>query len=162
MEGEKEIKFTDALHKLNDKDVRSLIIGRRAVILYGGPVLTADYDLWINPDDRQTALEIFQDMGCELSHPPDTKKPIVTGFSGIKKFDLFFHRGIKNIKGITIEFDKCFENSELIEDPAEGIAFRVPSIDDLINMKQIREHNIKDEQDIEYLLKAKKIRKQKK
>mgnify|MGYP001175480872 CR=1 FL=1 len=37
--------------------------------------------------------------------------------------------------------------------------FRVPSIDDLIRLKQIREPNSKDAQDIEYLLKAKQSRK---
>jgi len=39
----------------------------------------------------------------------------------------------------------------------EGLFFRIPSIDDLIRLKKIRKPNVKDEQDIEYLLKAKHL-----
>jgi hypothetical protein len=35
--------------------------------------------------------------------------------------------------------------------------FKIPSIDNLIRLKQIRKPNVKDEQDIEYLLKAKQL-----
>ena len=31
--------------------VRALLIGRRALIALGIPVLTSDYDLWVHPDD---------------------------------------------------------------------------------------------------------------
>jgi hypothetical protein len=31
--------------------VRALLIGRRALVALGIPVLTADYDLWIHIDD---------------------------------------------------------------------------------------------------------------
>jgi len=62
--------------------IRYLIVGRRAVILYGGPVLTADTDLWIHPEDKERVLSLLVDeLGFELSDPHDTKKPIVGGFS---------------------------------------------------------------------------------
>lgn len=32
---------------------RALLIGRRAVIAWGVPVITADYDLWIPSDDAE-------------------------------------------------------------------------------------------------------------
>jgi hypothetical protein len=158
MEPEKEISFFKLIRELNRRKIRYLIIGRRAVILYGGPVLTADTDLWIHPEDKKTALSLLADkLGLEISQPPDTKRPIVSGFSGVKKFDLFFQRSIKNIENEMIEFEDCYKNSILKEDPKEDISFRIPSIDDLIRLKKIREPNIKDEQDIEYLLKAKHL-----
>jgi len=68
--------------------IRYLIIGRRAIILYGGPVLTADYDFWIHPADKKKTLSLLSDeLGFELSDAPNTKKPIVSGFPGMKKFD---------------------------------------------------------------------------
>jgi len=158
MEPEKEVSFFKLIRQLNRRKIRYLIIGRRAVILYGGPVLTTDTDLWIHPEDKKTVLSLLLDeLGLEISHPPDTKKPIVSGFSGLKKFDLFFQRGIKNIENEMIEFEDCYKNSILKEDPKEDISFRIPSIDDLIRLKKIREPNIKDEQDIEYLLEAKHL-----
>lgn len=159
MEGEKEINFIDAIRMLNGGNVRLLIIGRRAVILYGAPLMTADYDLWIDPADRERALSILEDAGIELSRPRDSQSPFITGFSGMRKFDLFFHRSISNTKGELIEFDSCHARSELIDDPDKQVSFRVPSIPDLIKMKQIRESNVKDEQDIEFLLKAEEMRK---
>jgi hypothetical protein len=42
-------------------------------------------------------------------------------------------------------------------EPKEDVSFRIPSIDDLIRLKKIRNPNVKDGQDIEYLLKAKRL-----
>ncbi len=81
----------------------------------------------------------------------------MSGFSGMKKYDLFFQKSIRNIEGDTINFEDCYKNSILKKDPKEDIKFRVPSVDDLIRLKRIRKPNIKDEQDIEYLLKAKRF-----
>jgi hypothetical protein len=158
MEPEKEVSLFKLIRELNRRKIRYLIIGRRAVILYGSPVLTADTDLWIHPEDKKTVLSLLYDeLGMEISHPPDTKKPIVSGFSGLKKFDLFFQKGIKNIENEKIEFDDCYKNSILKKDPKGDVSFRIPSIDDLIRLKRIRKPNVKDEQDIEYLLKAKRL-----
>jgi len=158
MEPEKEIKFPDLIRKFNQENIRYLIIGRRAIVLYGGPVLTGDYDLWIHPEDKKITLSFLLDeLDFELSHPPHTKRPIVTAFAGMKKYDLFFHRGIRNIENETIEFEVCYRNSVLKEDPEENVSFRIPSIDDLIRLKKIRQPNVKDEQDIEYLLRAKNL-----
>ena len=163
MKAENEVSFFDLIRKFNDQRIRYLIIGRRAIILYGGPVLTGDYDLWIDPIDKKRTLALLEDkLDFELSSPADTRRPIVTAFSGMRRYDLFFHRSVRNIERETIEFEKCFERSTLFESAAEGVSFRVPSIDDLIRLKKIRPANAKDEQDIEYLLKAKQLIKRKK
>jgi hypothetical protein len=158
VEPEKEISLFDLVREFNRQHIRYLIIGRRAVILYGGPVLTADNDLWIHPSDKQkTLFLLLEKFGFELSHPPDTKSPIVTGFSGMRKYDLFFQKSVRNVEKETIEFEQCYENSIIKEDAEESLFFRIPSIDDLIRLKKIRKTNVKDEQDIEYLLKAKRL-----
>jgi hypothetical protein len=158
MKQEKELKFFDLIRTFNHQKIRYLIIGRRAVILYGGPVLTADTDLWVHPEDKKRVLSLLLDkLGLEISHSPNTKKPIVSGFSGLKKFDFFFQKSVRNIEGETIEFEDCYQNSIIRKDPTENVNFRIPFIDDLIRLKKIRKPNVKDEQDIEYLLKAKSL-----
>src|ERR671913_296003 len=42
-----EVAFFGAIH---ESGVRALLIGRRALVLLGLPVLTADYDFWIAVD----------------------------------------------------------------------------------------------------------------
>jgi hypothetical protein len=154
MEAEKEVDLLRLIHVLERHRVRYLIIGRRAVILYGAPVLTGDHDLWFHPSDKKKTLALLADLGFELSHPPETRRPIVTGFSGMKKYDLFFHRRVTSFENEAIDFETCYERSTLLEDRAAGVRFRIPSIDDLIRLKKVREPNAKDQQDIEYLLKA--------
>jgi len=161
MEQDKEVGFLDLIGALNRLEIRHLIIGRRAVILYGAPVLTADHDLWVHPEDKKkTLLLLDRDLSFELSHPPQTRRLIVTAYSGMKKYDLFFHKRIKNSEDAVLDFETCYGNSTLIED--EEMFFRVPSIHHLIQLKKIREPNVKDEQDIAYLLKAKQLLKAKK
>ncbi|MBM4322945.1 MAG: hypothetical protein FJ115_05220 [Deltaproteobacteria bacterium] len=158
MKLEKEVNLLELVRVLNRHKIRYLIIGRRAVILYGGPVLTADHDIWFHSEDKKKALSLLAEkLDFELSQLPDTKGPIVTGFSGTKKYDLFFQRSVKNIENETIEFERCYGNSILKKDVKEKTSFRVPSIDDLVRLKKIRKPNAKDQQDIEYLLKAKRL-----
>jgi hypothetical protein len=157
MEAEKEISFFEIIQSFNSLNIQYLIIGRRAVILYGAPVMTADYDFWINSNDKEKSLTLLQNLGCELSKDIRTRSPIVFAYSGTKKYDLFFHKSITNTEGQIITFDRCYINSDIIESKKDKIYFRVPSIDDLIKLKKIRSYNAKDEQDIEFLLQAKKI-----
>ena len=157
MEPELDLDFFDIIKDFNRLGIKYLIIGRRAVVLYGAPVLTADYDFWIDSADRTKVLSYFIKKDCTLSEPEDSLKPIVQAYAGPRKIDLFFHSKIKNVVGDLVEFDSCYQNATIKEDPEQGIFFRIPSIDDLIRTKKIRKENIKDLQDIEYLLKAKEI-----
>jgi hypothetical protein len=75
----------------------------------------------------------------------------------MRKYDLFFQKSVRNVENETIEFEECYKNSIIKEDAEESLFFRIPSIDDLIRLKKIRKTNVKDEQDIEYLLKAKRL-----
>jgi len=157
MKPEKGISFFSLTRKLTRENIRYLVIGRRAVILYGGPVLTGDHDFWIHPDDRIKTLSLLEELGFELSHSRYTRKPIVTGFSGMKKYDFFFQKSVRNTEDETVEFEACYGNSVFKEDRKGGIRFRIPSIEDLIRLKKVRRPNVKDEQDIEYLLRAKRL-----
>jgi len=158
MEPEAELSFFDIIYDFNRMGIRYLIIGRRAVVLYGAPVLTADSDFWVDISDRLRVLSYFSDKGCSLSEPEDSVKPIIQVFAGPRKIDLFFHKAIRNLDGDLVEFKSCYENATVKEDRKQDIFFRIPCIDDLIKTKKIRKENVKDLQDIEYLLKAKDMK----
>jgi hypothetical protein len=155
MEPELELGFFDIIKDFNRMGIKHLIIGRRAVVLYGAPVLTADYDFWIDAADRARVLSYFIEKGCTLPEPEDSLKPMIQVYAGPRKIDLFFHKKIKNVEGDLIEFESCYQNATTKEDFEQGVFFCIPSIDDLIKTKKIRKENVKDLQDIEYLLKAK-------
>jgi len=155
MEPELELAFFDIIKDFNRMMIKHLIIGRRAVVLYGAPVLTADYDFWIDAADRARVLSYFIEKGCMLSEPEDSLNPMIQVYAGPRKIDLFFHKQIKNIEGDLIEFESCYQNATTKKDSEQGLFFCIPSIDDLIKTKKIRKENVKDLQDIEYLLKAK-------
>ncbi|MBW1705933.1 MAG: hypothetical protein JRJ86_12320 [Deltaproteobacteria bacterium] len=159
MEPEVELDFFDIVKDFNRMGVKHLIIGRRAVVLYGAPVLTADYDFWIDSGDKTKVLTYFVNKGCDLSDSGDSRKPIIQVYAGLTKIDLFFHKTVTNLEGELLEFVSCYENATVKEDPEEDVFFRIPSIDDLIRTKKIRKENVKDLQDIEYLLKAKTMKK---
>jgi hypothetical protein len=158
MEPEVELDFFTIIKDFNRMGIRYLIVGRRAVVLYGAPVLTADYDFWIDSKERATVLAYFSKKGCDLSHGEDSLQPIIQVYAGLRKIDLFFHRAVRNLDGDLIEFKSCYENATIKEDREQDIFFRIPSIDDLIKTKKIRQTNVKDLQDIEYLLKAKEMK----
>ena len=48
--------------------VRSLLIGRRALVALGIPVLTADYDLWIHTDDIATLNAAVEPLDLYPNH----------------------------------------------------------------------------------------------
>lgn len=157
MEPEIELDFFDIISDFNLMEIRYLIIGRRAVVLYGGPVLTADYDFWIDSTEKRRVPAYFIQKGGSLSEQEDSPKPIIQVYAGPGKIHLFFHKTIRNFEGELIEFETVYKNSSIKEDRQQGIFFRLPTIDDLIKTKKIRGKNVKDLQDIEYLLKAKEI-----
>jgi hypothetical protein len=157
MEPEIELGFFEIVADFNQMGIRYLIIGRRAVVLYGAPVLTADCDFWIDSAHRPKVLSYFESKGCSLSAPTESEKPIIQVYAGPRKIDLFFHKSIQNIEGELVEFVSCYDNATIKEDVEQGVFFRIPAVDDLIKTKKIRKENIKDLQDIEYLLKAKEM-----
>ena len=58
-----EIGFFREIHK---SGARALLIGRRALILLGLPVLTADYDFWVAIDD----IARFNEAGAPFGLAP--------------------------------------------------------------------------------------------
>ena len=78
--------------------IKYLIIGRRAVVLYGAPVLTADYDFWIDSNDKTKVLSYFVNNGCSLSDSENSTKPIIQAYAGLKKIGFFSTKPLPTLK----------------------------------------------------------------
>src|SRR4051812_24890282 len=50
---------------------RALLIGRRALIALGLPVLTSDYDFWIHIDDITRFVSAVEPLGFIANRSPD-------------------------------------------------------------------------------------------
>jgi hypothetical protein len=59
-----EVEIFEAIER---SGARVVLIGRRALVAYGLPVLTADYDFWLAIDD----VEVFNDSLRPLSMAPN-------------------------------------------------------------------------------------------
>lgn len=136
---------------LNKKGIRYLLIGRHAVIQYGAPLFSMDYDFWVHPEDREKILKwIEDDLEGEISHAIEEKKPIYTAYIDDYKIDLFFVRKMTNLNGESLTFDLCYKNSLIKADPNSKFYIPIPAIEDLIKLKKMG-NRPKDLEDIEYL-----------
>jgi hypothetical protein len=160
MRKETEFDFFRFVRMLSQMDIPYLVIGRWAVILHGAPLLTADYDFWIEPASKEKLLRALEPRGYELPDRSRWKRPILAVFAGAEKIDLFFFRRITNSEGQTLTFDDCRGRADIKYDFERHISIPVPAIDDLILLKKIPrsspEEENKDRADIRFLEKLKK------
>lgn len=54
-----EFSDEDFFRVVTESGARALLIGRRALILLGAPVMTSDYDLWLHFDDAEKLNAAF-------------------------------------------------------------------------------------------------------
>lgn len=157
MEPEPEFEFVRFVGELNDLGIRFLIIGRHAVIQYNAPLMTMDYDFWIDSDDKEKVLAfLIEKKGYEGPSRERWDKPLITVYAGLEKLDLFFIRKMQNREGKVLTFEACYEKSVLKEDEKAGLRLRIPTVDDLIALKKMRKTNPKDAEDLRYLAAVKR------
>lgn len=162
MKADKDFDLLEFVRRLEKDKISYMLIGRWAVILYGAPLMTADFDFWISPDNKMQVLQYLESEGYEVPPKEEWDKPLTTVYSGADKIDLMFFRQITNRELQRIRFDDCLARSVLHEDKKSNFKVRVPSIDDLISLKKIErkseQERIKDQADIRILqaLKQKK------
>jgi hypothetical protein len=142
-----EIAFFRAIH---ESGARALLIGRRALVVLGVPVLTADYDFWLAIDD----IARFNDAAsrCDL-HP--TVEPDQARRRGRYKLendqhvDVLVARAMTTVDGTHVSFDDVWERRRSIT-VAPGIEVQLPVVDDLILTKRFGDR-LKDLEDIRLL-----------
>jgi hypothetical protein len=143
-----ELGFFRAIH---ESGARALLIGRRALVLLGLPVLTADYDFWIAIDD----IAAFNAAAATAALTPTVDVDTARrrgryALENDEHVDVVVARSVPTVDGVEVVFDSIWARRQAI-DIGSGVAAQVPAIDDLILTKRIA-NRPKDLEDVRLLM----------
>ena len=128
-----ELEF---FRRINEGGARALLIGRRALVVLGLPVLTADYDYWIHIEDISLFNGAAEPLGLLPTH--SAEEAMARGryvLQNDEHVDVLVARSIPTVDGVTAEFDALWQRRRQI-DLANGVRAFLPSLDDLIVTKR--------------------------
>jgi hypothetical protein len=141
-----EVEFFRAIDR---SGARALLVGRRALVLLGLPVLTADYDFWIAIDDIESFNAVAAGFDLYPTRTPDeARRHRRYVLENDEHIDVLVARSVPTIDGSEVPFDLLWQGRvRLAIDDAH---VSLPSVDGLILTKQIRARP-KDLEDIRLL-----------
>ena len=149
MEGSEfdEIEFFRAVRKSR---ARSLLIGRRALVVLGLPVLTADYDFWIHIDDSAAFNRAAEPFGLVPTRTPEeAHRRGRCALENLEKVDVLVARVVPTVDGVDVSFEDLWTRRRAL-DLAPGVTVDLPALDDLILTKRFAARP-KDLEDIRLL-----------
>lgn len=115
---------------------RVMLIGRRALIVIGIPVLTADYDLWVHPDDAQKLNDALATLDMVPSRTPDQARSVGRYvIENGERVDVLIASQVSTQDAVHVRFDEVFARAERVR-TADGAYVPIPIIDDLILTKR--------------------------
>jgi hypothetical protein len=133
---------------------RALLIGRRALIMRGLPVMTSDYDLWMPSADIErlnaavAPLELFPSRS-----PEEARQRGRYVLENGSKVDVLIASAHPTVTGRRVVFDEVWARREELE-RAPGVRVAVPCLDDLIATKEFGARP-KDAEDLRLLRRLK-------
>ena len=135
---------------LEAAEVRALVIGRRALVALGMPVLTADIDLWVHIDDTEKLNQAAS--ACGLEPTMTSAQARARGryvLEGSEHVDVMIARSKPTKDGVVLSFDEAWAQRQTLA----GSALALPSIAHLILTKRwaMRERDLLDIQYLEEL-----------
>ena len=141
-----EVAFFRAVHR---SGTRALLIGRRALVFLGLPVLTADYDFWIAIDD----IAVFNTVGEQFDlHPTRTpdeaRRHGRYSLQNDERVDVLVARSVPTVDGQALDFGTLWTRRHAVS--LADVEVYVPALDDLILTKQVASRP-KDLEDIRLL-----------
>jgi hypothetical protein len=142
-----ELAFFQAIDR---SGARALLIGRRALVVLGLPVLTADYDFWIASDD----IEAFNGAAAAVDLLPTTDAEAARGrgryvLENDEHVDVLVARVVPTVEGVAVAFDDLWHRRRAVA-LAPGVPVQLPALDDLILTKRFA-NRPKDLEDIRLL-----------
>lgn len=128
---------------------RALLIGRRALVLLGLPVLTADYDFWIAIDDIARFNNTGRQFGLQPTRTPeDARRAGRYVLENEEHVDVLVARSVPTVDGTIVEFEALWTRRRTVSFTDADVY--LPALDDLILTKQIAARP-KDLEDIRLL-----------
>ena len=115
---------------------RALLIGRRALIALGLPVMTRDYDYWLHRDDAAVFNEALRPLEMYPTRTPDEARQngryVVEGDEHV---DVLVARAVSTVDGVMVEFDDVWSRRTYL-DVGDGATIAMPCLEDLILTKR--------------------------
>ena len=129
---------------------RALLIGRRALVVLGLPVLTADYDYWIHIDDIERLNDAAAPFGLAPTHTPlEARGRGRYALENDEHVDVLMARAVPTVDGVSVSFDEVWTRRR--QWPlGTGVSVDLPSVPDLILTKRFAARP-KDLEDIRLL-----------
>jgi hypothetical protein len=121
---------------IEQSGARSLLIGRRALIVLGIPVLTADYDLWIPADDAEKLNRALRPLDMLPNRAPAEARRIGRYvIENGERVDVLVAQQVSTVDGVHVRFEDVYARARTIA-LGNGSTVRVPCIADLISTKR--------------------------
>jgi len=147
-----EISFFSAIEA---SGARALLIGRRALVVLGLPVLTADYDFWLHSEDIEKLNEATRRFGLEPNRDPDDARRVGRYvLENDEHVDVLVSGARTTVDGFEVRFDDLWSRRTAVDIGAAKVF--LPAIDDLILTKRIAARP-KDAEDIRLLERLKEV-----
>jgi hypothetical protein len=139
---------------IGQSGARVLLIGRRAMVVLGAPVLTADYDLWVHPEDIERLNAAVAPFDLIPTHPPETAR--ARGryvLENDEHVDVLVARRQTTKDGEVVDFDAVWERRRAVLH-RRAVPVVIPCIEDLILTKKwsMRPKDLPDIELLETLL----------
>jgi len=142
-----EIEF---FRRIADSGARALLIGRRALVALGLPVLTADYDFWVHPEDVDLFNAASLPLGLAPSHTPDAARGRGRYvLENDEHVDVIVARSVTTVEGQKVLFDDLWARRTSLP-LSPKVSLVIPCLDDLIATKRFARRP-KDAEDIRLL-----------
>lgn len=142
------------LMALDRAEVRWLLIGRQALLHYGAPVQTMDYDVWADPapENVRRLVEACQQSGFYDSEGTWTApgRELLTIYKESQKVDIFLVSRFTNLDGEPIDFVTAFRRRVVAKVEGDPFAPSLPALEDLRLLKRMRDTE-KDREDLRYI-----------
>lgn len=145
-------EFEEFFRAVEHSGARALLIGRRALILLGLPVMTTDYDFWIHIDDIASFNAALAPFDLVPNRSPDEAR--ARGRYALEDgvhVDVLVARSCPTVTGARVSFDDLWDRRQRVPlGSVPPVSVAMPSIPDLIATKEFALRP-KDAQDIRLL-----------
>lgn len=144
-----ELEFFRAIQA---SGTRALLIGRRALVLLGLPVLTANYDFWIAIEDIERFNAASEPFALVPTRTPDeARRRGRYVLENDEHIDVLVARSLPLADGRgTVEFQALWNTRRTTELGNGSVIVNLPTVDNLILTKQVAPRP-KDLEDIRLL-----------
>lgn len=150
MEGT-EFDEIELFRRIGESGARALLIGRRALVALGLPVLTADYDFWVHPEDVALFNAAALPFGLVPSHTPDEARGRGRYvLENDEHVDVIVARFVTTVDGQKVFLEDLWARRVSVP-LSSNVALVIPCLDDLVTTKRFAAR-AKDLEDLRLLL----------